>query len=374
MTKEEKLIQINKAIEEYKLNKTSLRQLAKKYGVSSPVLSQHIKKQGIEIIEQPRNKKSNLDQAILELNVLSVDEVSEKYGIDKTILEESKIKSKNELKKLQIKLAVEEYINTDGYHRSIGKISDKYGINRKTLTKYLKNEGIEITKKNDFANCYEVAFDTIDTEEKAYWLGFMYADGYITKNNYMIGLNLAIKDMEHVSKFTNFLKFEGGMNINTSHQFGSKETIAKDGHLIQMCSTVITNKHLWESLNSKGCVPNKSLILKFPDESIFSDKSLIRHFIRGYFDGDGTLGKYQHSKTRTNKEASLMFVGTQGFLTDLQKYTGQGFLMQKKNCGPLTYRLSYSTSKAERVAEYMYKDSTVYLNRKYDIYINDFAS
>lgn len=374
MTKEEKLIQINKAIEEYKLNKTSLRQLAKKYGVSSLVLSQYIKKQGIEIIEQPRNKKSNLDQAILELNVLSVDEVSEKYGINKTILEESKIKSKNELKKLQIKLAIEEYINTDGYHRSIGKISDKYGINRKTLTKYLKDKGIEIAKKNDFANCYEEAFDVIDTEEKAYWLGFMYADGYITKNNYTIGLNLAVKDMEHVSKFTNFLKFEGGMNISTSHQFGSKETIAKDGHLIQMCSTVITNKHLWESLNSKGCVPNKSLILKFPDESIFSDKSLIRHFIRGYFDGDGTLGKYQHSNTRTNKEASLMFVGTQGFLTDLQKYIGQGFLMQKKNCGPLTYRLSYSTSKAERVAEYMYKDSTVYLNRKYNIYINDFAS
>ena len=107
----------------------------------------------------------------------------------RAILEESKTKSKSELKKLQIKLAIEEYINTDGYHRSIGKISDKYGLNRKTLTKYLKNEGIEITKKNDFANCYEEAFDIIDTEEKAYWLGFMYADGYITKNNYTIGLN-----------------------------------------------------------------------------------------------------------------------------------------------------------------------------------------
>lgn len=374
MTKEEKLNQINKAIEEYKSNKTSIRQLAKKYGVSSPVLSQHIKKQGIEIVDQPRNKKSNLDLAILELNVSSVEEVSKKYGIDKSILEESKNKSKNKLKKLQIKLAIDEYINTDGYHRSIGKISDKYGINRKTLTKYLKDKGIKITKKNDFANCYEKAFDVIDSEEKAYWLGFMYADGYITTNNYVIGLRLAIKDMEHVEKFTNFLKFGGGMNISISHQFGSKETIAKDGHLIQMCSTVITNRHLWQELNNKGCVPNKSLILKFPDESIFSDRSLIRHFIRGYFDGDGTLGKYQHSKSNPTKEASLMFVGTLGFLTDLQKYIGQGFLMQKKNCGPLTYRLSYSTKKAEKVAEYMYKDSSIYLDRKYNIYINDFAS
>ena len=180
--------------------------------------------------------------------------------------------------------------------------------------------------------------------------------------------------MEHVSKFTNFLKFEGGMNISTSHQFGSKETIAKDGHLIQMCSTVITNRHLWNALNEKGCVPNKSLILTFPNESIFKDKSLIRHFIRGYFDGDGTLGKYQHSKSNSTREASLMFVGTESFLIDLQKYIGKGYLMQKTNCGPLTYRLSYSTSKAEKVAEYMYKDSSIYLERKYNIYINDFAS
>ena len=374
MTKEEKLNQINKAIEEYVSKHTSLMQLVKKYNVSNVTLSQHLKARNIEVIDQPRNKKSNLDSAVLELNVLSVEEVSKKYGIDKTILEESKTKSKSELKKLQIKLAIEEYINTDGYHRSIGKISDKYGINRKTLTKYLKDKGIEITKKNDFANCYEEAFDVIDTEEKAYWLGFMYADGYITANKYMVGLNLAVKDIEHVQKFTDFLKFEGGMNISTSHQFGSKETIAKDGHLIQMCSTVITNKHLWESLNSKGCVPNKSLILKFPDESIFSDKSLIRHFIRGYFDGDGTLGKYQHSKSNLTREASLMFVGTESFLIDLQKYIGKGYLMQKTNCGPLTYRLSYSTSKAEKVAEYMYKDSSIYLKRKYNIYINDFAS
>jgi hypothetical protein len=46
----------------------------------------------------------------------------------------------------------------------------------------------------------------------------------------------------------------------------------------------IRNEHLWNTLKSLGCVPNKSLILKFPKLSIFSDESLIRHFIRGYFD------------------------------------------------------------------------------------------
>lgn len=53
------------------------------------------------------------------------------------------------------------------------------------------------------------------------------------------------------------------------------------------CSWYVTNYHLWNTLNNYGCIPNKSLTLKFPDESIFKSKDLIRHFIRGYFDGDG---------------------------------------------------------------------------------------
>ena len=115
--------------------------------------------------------------------------------------------------------------------------------------------------------------------------------------------------------------------------------------------------------------------MEFPEESIFSSKGLIRHFIRGYVDGDGTLGVYPHSKSNPNLEASLLIVGTKPFLEGVQKYLGiDGFLMQKPNCNELTYRLGYSTKKAEKVAEFLYKDSTIYLDRKYNIYTTKFAA
>lgn len=48
--------------------------------------------------------------------------------------------------------------------------------------------------------------------------------------------------------------------------------------------------------------------------------------------------------------------------------------MQKSNCNELTYRLGYSTLKAEKVADILYKDATIYLNRKYNIYTTKFAA
>lgn len=42
-------------------------------------------------------------------------------------------------------------------------------------------------------------FENIDTEEKAYWLGFLYADGYVNANEDKIELCLAEKDFHHLS-------------------------------------------------------------------------------------------------------------------------------------------------------------------------------
>lgn len=372
MTKEEKLNCLNKILVEYE-NNISISELSKKYNISCPTISKYLKENNVEIRKQNANR-SSLKNAILELNVSSAEEVSKKFGIDQRILEASKDMAKSELKKLSIELAIKTYIETDGYHRSIDTISTRFGINKKTLAKYLRERNIQITKKSDFANCNETIFDSIDTEEKAYWLGFLYADGYITENNYNVGLGLSLKDQEHILKFNEFLQFDHGATISKTHQFGTKETQNKAGNELYMCSTQIHNQHLWNSLKDKGCVPHKSLILTFPKESLFKSRDLIYHFIRGYFDGDGSLGLYPHSKTNSNLEESLNFVGTENFLKGIQQYLGNGFLMQKPNCNERTYRLSYSTKKAREAAELMYQNATIYLNRKYNIYTNDFAS
>lgn len=372
MTKEERNKRLNKILEIYKSEEISLQTLSSEYDISVSTISKFLKINGIDI--KRINSKSNLSQAIEDLKYKTVEEVSKEYGIDKQILllSNSNI-SKSEYKKKIIQMAIQEYINTPYYSKSVSKVASKYGINKKTLTKYLKEKNIDIVANRNRQDFNRNFFDSIDTEEKAYWLGFMYADGYICANNYSVGLSISLKDIEHLKKYNKALNYNKGLNISETHQFGSKEHTNKNGEIMYMVSTEIKDQQLWNALNSKGCVPNKSLILTFPPKSIFKQESLIYDFIRGYVDGDGTIGVYPHSISNPTLEESLIIVGTKHFLEGVQNYLGKGFLMHKSNCNEHTYRLGYSTSKARKAADLIYKNANIYLNRKYNIYINKFC-
>lgn len=76
--------------------------------------------------------------------------------------------SKSEVKKQIINTAIEEYINAPKFEKSIAKTALKYGINKKTLTRYLKEKNIEIIHNFGAYYVNENAFEKIDTEEKAY--------------------------------------------------------------------------------------------------------------------------------------------------------------------------------------------------------------
>lgn len=373
MTKEERNIRLNKIFEIYKENEISLNTLSEQYNISVPTISKFLKSKGLSI--KRINNRSNLNKAIDDLKVNDIEEFSKKYKIDKELLLLTKSGiTKTEYKKQVINLAIQEYLNTALYDRSIASTANKYGINKKTLTKYLKINNIEIVANKNKSEFNKDFFDSIDTEEKAYWLGFMYADGCVCAKKFTVSLNISLKDIEHLKKYNKALNYKKGLNITETHQFGSKEHTNKNGDTIYMVSTQITDKQLWNGLVSKGCVPNKSLILTFPSENIFKNKQLIYDFIRGYVDGDGSLGVYPHSKKNPKLEESLLIVGTKNFLEGVQKYLGKGFMMQKTNCNENTYRLGYSTSKAHKAADLLYKNATIYLDRKYDIYINKFAA
>lgn len=141
----------------------------------------------------------------------------------------------------------------------------------------------------------EHVFDFIDSEEKAYWLGFIFADGYIysaplkegkTRVDYNFELCSSDKDKGHMEKFNKFIDRNKEVKVTKSDKLGHFR-----------CRVCLSSKHLWNTLNYLGCTPNKSLTLSFPKLSVFRDASLIRHFIRGYFDGDGciTCSNMQHT-------------------------------------------------------------------------------
>lgn len=166
-------------------------------------------------------------------------------------------------KEIDIDKALKEYLSTPKLERSLTKIGKKYGVKRQTLSKRLKLQGYEVINYQNRLRFNEHIFDIIDTEEKAYWLGFLFADGCILEKEKRFQMNLSIRDIDHMKKFQKFL------NLETEP--------LEDG---PFCRMSIRNANIWQQLNDKGCVPNKSLILDFPNKNIFKDENLIRHFIR----------------------------------------------------------------------------------------------
>ena len=260
---------------------------------------------------------------------------------------------------IALKQAVDEYIVNLDNNPSLTKIGEKYGIERHSFSRRLKELGITVINHQNKTKFNEHIFDVIDTEEKAYWLGFIFADGYISSSGNKFELSLKSSDYQHLEKFNLFVN--GGKNkvkIN-------KTTCS--GIVCERCRWSIANKHLRETLISLGCIPNKSLMLKFPDESIFSDKSLIRHFIRGYWDGDGCLSW----RNREHTIPSISVLGTEHFLEGCKRHIPfvYNYSLQLNRENPHTLVLSANHQVAFKTIKYLYSDSTIYLQRKYEKYL-----
>ena len=202
-----------------------------------------------------------------------------------------------------------------------------------------------MSKKNVLHN-----FEKIDTEEKAYWLGFLYADGNVSKSEDKIELSLAEVDLKHIQKFKEF------MGIENKICYREQQKAYRISFRSQSCK---------QDLIDKGCVPAKSLILKFPNEEQVP-KELIRHFIRGYFDGDGWF-------TNTEKCFQTGIIGTKEFIEGTFKYLEENNI--KTTCkifnkgNVFKYNLN-SYYDVKKFLNWIYKDSNIYLDRKYEHYLD----
>lgn len=243
---------------------------------------------------------------------------------------------------------------------SLTKIAKLFSTNRNTLSRHLKNAGVEVINHQNISKFNEHVFDVIDTEEKAYWLGFIYADGYISnitnKHEYSFEISLKASDVDHLYKFNTFMQ-HSKMNVKISS--------TNQGNFSR-CRWQVANKHLWNTLNNYGCTPNKSLTLQFPDENIFKDKSLIIHFIRGYFDGDGCFSRHISTKTVS---PVISIIGTKQFLTKIEEYLNYHVKWGKdKRWNNDTWSIHLSLSDSINFINQIYNNATIYLNRKYKLY------
>lgn len=143
-------------------------------------------------------------------------------------------------------------------------------------------------------------FNVIDTEVKAYYLGFLFADGNVyqtSAGNYSVGIHIHKKDVSILKRFRNALD--------------SQHSISQKGDFVQF---QIGGDILARDLIKHGCVPRKSLILEFPTTV---PKHLLRHFIRGYSDGDGCIYWNRNKRYPTTIICQWSLLGTEDFIQSI---------------------------------------------------------
>ena len=185
------------------------------------------------------------------------------------------IKEISEFEKYQIKNL---YISG----MSSTKIGIKFNLYHKQVRRILDELNVEKSNKSRRKHTLdENYFDVIDTPNKAYILGFLYADGYNSIDKYTIRLQLQECDYEILEKMRLELKSDNELKfIRCDNKVASNGYISKNMYQLEVYS-----KHMCEQLDRLGMHQNKSLILEFPD---WLSEELYSHFIRGYFDGDGS--------------------------------------------------------------------------------------
>ena len=210
----------------------------------------------------------------------------------------------------------------------------------------------------------EHVFDAIDTEEKAYWLGWLFSDGYNHSSKCQVALRLQEEDVEILYKFQKFLQTDAP--IHTYKRTTKINSLNRNYNELLLCSP-----YLSERLAELGCVQAKTLILSFPN----IPSSLHQHFIRGYFDGDGcfSVTSRKDRKNPNSKIYQFNIVGMPEVLLKIQdiivQNTGVKKLPLKTRAGAKVKTLHYGGHNVcKKILDYLYKNATIYLKRKHDKY------
>lgn len=208
-------------------------------------------------------------------------------------------------------------------------------------------------------------FDNIDTEEKAYWLGFLTADGWINKNDKnnagVTGIELQYGDINHLRKFNKSI----GGNYQIVDRWKTCTLSKNKDKKNHMCCIRIFSLIMYNSLVNKGFSKDKSYDFHIPDLR----QDLVRHYIRGYFDGDGCL-------CFTNKSFNISFVTASCFLyEDLLKILERNYIKANgytfvNDFKTTMYRIEINRNNDKiNFLDWIYGDCTIYLDRKYKKYL-----
>lgn len=252
----------------------------------------------------------------------------------------------------QIQQIINMYINQN---QSLQSIGNSLNCSRDVIKRVLNEQKINLRERTSkYKGKYNI-FEIIDTTEKAYWLGFLAADGcnYQREHNASILINIHQQDIEQLIKFKKFCETDAEIITYITSMGFSNNT--------PMCKIVLNSKKMSNDLAEKGVVPKKSLILKPPK----IDNQFYLPFILGYFDGDGSLYK---ASQYNNYSFSLQ--GTKEILTWICEVLSIDLPLEQRK---LTEKNEYyircgGTNKPYNILKQLYNSCNVHLERKYQIF------
>ncbi len=239
---------------------------------------------------------------------------------------------------------------------SSSKLSKEYGCADISILALLRRHDIEVRGRKEAFSLKAIPvnhdfFSVIDTELKAYLLGIMFSDGQVHSKRPEIALELT--DLDVITLFRDSLGKDLKILVRKK-----KDVSNRQGYLVRM-----TSNQLKSDLIKHGCTPRKSLTLKYPTTV---PQHLERHFIRGYFDGDGCI-----CVTEKTKRASM--VGTYDMLYKIKVVLN----LHSINCGKKildahvlevgkTFDIRIDCLSLRNFKKFLYDGSEFYMKRKFN--------
>ena len=243
-------------------------------------------------------------------------------------------------------------------NKSTKSLAKQYNVTNVSIRNILHEHNIELrtcwweSKKYKPIKHY---FDKIDDENKAYFLGLLWADGCNNGRGVMISLQEGDESvLQTMSK--NIFSNERPLTFIDKSKYDEKNAYR----------LTIYDVEILRVLQSFGLVEAKSLILKYPKEGVIP-KDLFRHFLRGYFDGDG-WASLMH---RYNKWHVIVLewgiIGTKSFMTSMKQKIEEALKIKinKITKHSSVFRIRITKKQIlEKLYRFLYSYSTIYLPRK----------
>ena len=240
------------------------------------------------------------------------------------------------------------YENT---HLTVKQIGDALGLSKRCTMSIFKEYKTNSKRKNRYT-LDENYFEEINTQQKSYILGLIYADGYVGNEKFN-NISLTQKEYKLLYEVKKELEFTGRIRLGNKGGFEN----SKPGYVLNFSSEKVAN-----DLRKLGLYPKKSLTIdKIPN---IRDE-LKRHFLRGYFDGDGSISKYIHKFKKTNKEYSyvkgkMCIIATEKMLEDFIKtFNIEHYYISQSKTKEMKYIQIESKKELKRIYNLMYRDCCI---------------